>query len=80
MKYEPAELVSDSATQRELQRVAASLNNIYAGKLRVMPVAPAKPSDGQIVICNGTTWDPLGDGIKRPIWYDAGAQLWKSFT
>jgi hypothetical protein len=47
--------------------------------MRVLAVAPEKPRDGEGAICNGTTWNPIGDGVKRPVWYDATAAIWKKW-
>jgi len=80
MSYTPIERVSDPAAQREFRRIAESLNSIAVGRIVVLHVAPSKPYDGQVVICDGVHWNPLNDGLKRPIWFDAEANLWKPFA
>lgn len=80
MEYKPTEQIQDPAVKRELQKVANSLNNIIVGRLLVLHIAPLRPSDGQAVICDGVHWNPIGDGVKRPIWFDKDTSTWKPFN
>lgn len=80
MAYIPSEKFADPSVEREFRKVAITLNNIIVGKAQVLHVAPVRVSDGAIVICDGVDWNPLGDGIKRPIWYDVSAGVWKKFA
>jgi hypothetical protein len=80
MAYKLTEQINDPAVARELQNIANSLNTIIVGRFVVLHSAPAKPQDGQAVICDGVNWNPIGDGVKRPIWYDKTAGLWKIFA
>jgi hypothetical protein len=77
MNYSPTEIPEDSKVERELHRVGQAMRQPV---FFVYHTAPVKPIDGMIVICDGVNWNPLGDGIKRPLWYDAGAAVWKKFA
>lgn len=77
--YAPLAPNLPEAIRRELQAIAETLNGLATGPLRVLSVAPVKPRDGDTAICDGTNWNPLGDGIKRPLWYDESAAAWKKF-
>lgn len=79
MSYQPTEKL-EPPIQREFQRVAQALNGIIHGILQVFYTTPQKPRDGQIAIADGVHWNPIGDGIKRPVWYDASAGVWKIFS
>lgn len=76
MSYKPTENL-DPAVQHELQKVGIELSKPL--RLAVRYKAPEKPGDGEICICDGVHWDPLIDGIKRPVWFDNTVQLWKKF-
>ena len=79
MNYRPSETVKDLAVYRELSRIAQILGQLEKGPIRVLHVAPEKPSDGDTAICDGANWNPLGDGIKRPIWFNETSGLWSVF-
>lgn len=68
------------AVRRELFAIAETFASLATGSLRVLNVAPLKPRDGDTAICDGTNWNPIGDGVKRPVWYDEAATTWKKFT
>jgi len=65
---------------RELRKIAEVLADLNLTAFPVTYVAPEKPRDRQNAICDGTSWNPIGDGVKRPVWYDATAAAWKKFT
>jgi hypothetical protein len=75
--YRVGDSLADQETRRELQLIAQELENLRS--MRVLHNAPLKPRDGNFCICDGVNWNPLGDGIKRPIWFDQTAGLWKRF-
>jgi hypothetical protein len=77
MEYNPSETPDDSKVERELYRIGEA---IRLPQLIVYHSAPEKPVDGLLVICDGVNWNPLGDGIKRPLWYDFTAAVWKKFS
>lgn len=74
MSYTPTDL-KDPETSRELRRIAEEFNAI--GKMRVFHREPEKAREGFFCICDGTDWNPLGDGIKRPVWFNGVA--WSKF-
>lgn len=37
------------------------------------PEAPAKPQEGMLAVCDGSTWDPLGGGEAGLVIYINGA-------
>lgn len=77
MAYTPQDTVKDPEVFRELQEIAREMKELP--QMRVMYREPQKPRDGLFCICDGTAWNPLGDGIKRPVWFDQDALLWKAF-
>jgi len=77
MKYQPV-YSGDVAIRDELQRIAAVLESID-GSLHIAFVAPERPREGMVRICDGTSWNPLGDGIRRPVWYDGLTASWRKF-
>lgn len=77
--YTPSETVGDPAVARELQRISQVLATFAAPGLAELTVEPGKPFHGQTVICDGSDWDPLGDGVRKPVWYDANASAWKAY-
>ena len=79
MIYSPS-YSKDSELREELLRIAAVLAVLVEGHMLVAYAPPKRTRDGMTLICDGILWNPLGDGVKRPIWYDAGAGTWKSFT
>lgn len=78
MEYTPGQ-VDDASTQAELLKLAQVVNIAEMKALKLATREPARPVDLQVVVCDGTNWNPMGDGLKRPIWYDADVQLWKAF-
>lgn len=68
MSYKPTDTLKDHEVFREFQQVASELQELR--KMLIAFRAPYKPREGQFLIADGTTWDPLGDGEKRPIWFD----------
>jgi len=56
---------------------AAAFNALAAGHLDITTVAPPKPRAGDLRICSGTTWAPVGPGVSKPVWFDGS--IWKAF-
>jgi len=79
MNYQPSRSITDITVLTEFQKISVLLQQIVAEKLSVLAVAPTKPRDGDVVICDGVNWNPLSDGIKRPIWFDQSTTSWKKF-
>jgi hypothetical protein len=79
MIYKPNSNIKDSTLLTEFNKLAQVLAQITVDNLKVLHVAPGKPRDGDVAICDGTDWNPLSDGIKRPIWFDGGSTSWKKF-
>jgi hypothetical protein len=78
MSYTPSDTIKDAEVYRELQRVGEEFEALP--RLKILHVEPVKPRDGNYCVCDGVNWNPFGDGIKRPIWYDATTASWKSFN
>lgn len=78
MSYKPTDTLKDSEVFREFQQVASELQELR--RMLVTFREPFKPRDGQFIIPDGVTWNPLGDGLKRPIWFDKDAGVWKAFA
>lgn len=60
-------------------RVTAAVQALAAGHIDVSYAAPLKPRDGDWRIADGINWNPLGTGIKRPVWFDGVTNTWKAF-
>lgn len=77
MEYTPLTTgIKDPEVAAEFRRLAEFLGPVY--RLPVLYVAPVFPTDGDVVICDGASWNPLADGVKRPLWYDASVPAWKA--
>ena len=68
----------DPKVQAELRRISEILAT--ANQMPVLHKEPIRLIDGLTAICDGSDWDPLSDGVKRPVWYDQDAGLWKTFA
>jgi len=78
MSYQgPQDQIKDPEVYREFQEVARGMAEMQ--KMPVFYAEPSKPRDGNFCICDGVHWNPLSDGVKRPIWYDEEASTWKAF-
>lgn len=77
MTYNPAGNLQDAELNRELAEVAKEMEALRRMPVRTAP--PYKPRDGEFCVCDGAFWNPLGDGVKRPIWYDADTLAWRAF-
>ncbi len=75
MSYRPAGTLTDPEIQRELEAIAREFAELPSMQIRYRE--PFKPREGNYCVCDGTTWNPLGDGIKRPIIFLNGA--WEAF-
>jgi hypothetical protein len=56
----------------ELQKIKAAMDALALGHIDVTHIAPPKPRDGDIRLCDGVDWDPLGTGQKF-VGYRGGA-------
>ncbi len=75
--YSPGEPPSDpkelqAYLRTEFQMIAAAVNLLAAGNVEQTHVAPTKSRDGDIRLCDGTDWNPLGTGQKF-VGYRGGA-------
>ena len=75
--YAPGEPPSDSKElqnylREEFQKIATAVTTLSLGHLDTTHVAPVKPRDGDIRLCDGVAWDPLGTGQKF-VGYRGGA-------
>jgi hypothetical protein len=64
--------------EQALQQISMSLN---LDSVKVLPVLNKEPGyvvDGMLCICDGTNWNPLGDGIKRAVIRVDG--IWKGVS
>jgi hypothetical protein len=75
IKYNPT-YQGDPAVAREFLQIAAVLE-VLQGKFEVLYEAPARPRDGQVAVCDGVSWNPIGDNTKRPVWFDG--ITWQAF-
>lgn len=75
--YRPVDTLQDPTVLRELQRIAQAISLLATNQLEVYYEDPIRPLEGQVVICDGTSWDPLADGIKRAIWFNG--TTWQAF-
>lgn len=58
--------------REEVAKISAAITGLSLGHLDVTYVAPVKPRDGDIRLCDGTSWNPLGTGQKF-VGYRGGA-------
>ncbi len=80
--YSPAPVPSDTKDlQRYLQNEFSAIQNailqLAAGHVDVTSVAPTKPREGDIRLCDGTAWNPvlIGKrfvGFRSGVWVDLG--------
>lgn len=81
LRYTPAATPADIKSlryflQEELVKIQNSINSLADGSLQTYHVEPSKPRDGDIVLADGTDWNPgLGQGVY--IWFnDQWNKLW----
>lgn len=80
--YAPSQPPSDT---KDLQRylkdefysIQTAIMQLAAGHIDVVSVAPSKPREGDIRLCDGTNWNPvsLGKrfvGFRGGVWVDLG--------
>ena len=77
MSYTASESLKDPEVVREFREIGKEMENLR--RMQVRFSEPQRPRDGFFCICDGSNWNPLGDGIKRPVWFDETAGLWKAF-
>lgn len=68
--YRPAERTGNESTDRELLRIQQTLSDQKFRPFTTLYAEPLKPREGMTAVCDGTEWDPLGNGIKQPVWFD----------
>jgi len=78
VSYTPADVIKDPEVYRELQKISEEFNAI--GQMRVFYREPLKPRDGFFCLCDGVQWNPVGNGIKQPVWFDADSSTWFTFA
>lgn len=54
----------------ELQKIAAAIQIVAAGRVEKAYAAPAKPRDGMVRLADGVNWNP-GSGEGAYIYYGA---------
>jgi hypothetical protein len=74
MKYDPI-YQGTPEIRDELLRVAVAIESLR-NKFEVRTMPPDKPRVGDVFICDGVYWNPLGDGEMKPIWFDG--TVWKA--
>ncbi len=68
MAYTPREVVGNTLEELrlflddELRVIATGLGAVNGIQLDVLHVEPSKPRDGQVVLADGTNWNP-GSGV-----------------
>ena len=77
--YSPSEPPTETAMipeylREEFRKISEAVRMLSDGHLEVTHVAPAKPRDGDIRLCDGTNWNPLGTGQKF-VGYRGGAWI-----
>lgn len=75
--YVPLTAVVDPLVNAELRRISLEFQLLSTKILKEYTVEPQKPKDLDVAVCDGILWNPLGDGIRRPLWFDVG--IWKPF-
>lgn len=58
--------------REEVAKLSAVIQALSLGHLDATNVAPAKPREGDIRLCDGVSWNPLGTGQKF-VGYRGGA-------
>lgn len=58
--------------REEFQKISAAVTALSLGHLDTTNVAPTKPREGDIRLCDGVNWNPLGTG-KKFVGYYGGA-------
>ena len=61
----------------ELFAIQTAISQLSMGHIDVTNVAPAKPREGDIRLCDGTNWNPVGlgkrfVGFRGGVWVDLG--------
>jgi hypothetical protein len=80
MLYNPEGAGIDPKIVRELRKIAEVLAIVDKNTIRFLTAAPEKPRMGDVAICDGTNWNPIADGVRRPIWFDETSGVWRRFT
>lgn len=79
-EVEPLSFIPDvgalsAYVQRELARVAISIQLIADGQFEEVTAAPNKPRHGMVRLADGTSWNP-GSG-RGFYWFDKNTATWK---
>ena len=77
--YAPGEPPSDPKQlqqylREEFQKIATAVTALSLGHLDTTTFAPTKPREGDIRLCDGVAWNPLGTGQKF-VGYRGGAWM-----
>jgi hypothetical protein len=64
-------VVQDDTTTREIVEVNSTGLNLLHGvtQLPILTSAPSNPAEGMVTIADGTSWDPLSNGVKSMVVY-----------
>lgn len=62
---------------QEFSAIQNALMQLAAGHIDVTSVAPTKPREGDVRLCDGTNWNPVGlgkrfVGYRGSVWVDLG--------
>ena len=72
MSYQgPQDQLKDPEVYREFQEVARAMKELPL--FLIVYREPVRPREGMYCVCDGNFWNPLGDGVKRPIWFHGTA-------
>lgn len=77
VQYSPDQAPTESSElpryiYNELLKLQGCITALSLGHLDVTYVAPTKPREGDIKLCDGVSWNPLGTGQKF-VGYRGGA-------
>lgn len=81
IRFSPEDSVPDKAgffayVYRQLQNIAAAINNLANGTREIRYVEPEKKGEGMLVYADGTDWDP-GGGAGTYEYTGAGTNGWR---
>lgn len=54
----------------EFHNISRAIEELEESRLPLLYAEPKKLKIGLIAICDGVKWNPLGNGIMTPIWYN----------
>ena len=65
MEYVPTRTDLDPGILEELESISEAFNHLKNGYMLVRHVPPTRPRVGQLVVADGTDWDPLSTGVLQ---------------